>query len=119
MKDPWSRPTLDDLKSILESIGKSDINHARTAERLDLSVPAEITTQRGNTVSAMTREISRHGIGLAHRGSIEPGEVTIRMASETREFEYRVQLQWCYPAEGGMYLSGGKFLTQETRDLDY
>ena len=42
--DPWSRPTLDDLRSVLESIGKTDMEHGRTVERLELSVPAEITT---------------------------------------------------------------------------
>lgn len=112
MNDPWSRPTLDDLRSVLESIGKADVEHGRNAERLELSVPAEVTTARGNTISAMTREISRFGIGLLHRGSVSPGEVTIRMASETRQFEYRVLLEWCHPCENGMFLSGGRFLSQ-------
>lgn|SRR5690606_6860952 len=114
MNDPWSRPTLDDLRSVLESIGRAEVEHGRSAERLELSVPAEITTMRGNTISAMTREISRFGIGLLHRGSITPGEVTIRMASETRQFEYRVLLQWCHPCENGMFLSGGRFLSQNS-----
>ncbi len=109
-RDPWSRPTLDDLKSILESIGKSEVQHDRSAERLELSVPAEVTTGRGNTVAAMTREISRFGIGLLHRGPLTPGEVTVRMASETREFQYRVQIEWCQPADTGMFLSGGRFI---------
>jgi hypothetical protein len=114
MTDPWSRPTLDDLRSVLESIGRAEVEHGRSAERLELSVPAEITTSRGNTISAMTREISRFGIGLLHRGSISPGEVTVRMASETRQFEYRVLLQWCQPCENGMFLSGGRFLSQNS-----
>lgn len=114
-RDPWSRPTLDDLKAILEGIGKSDSEHHRTAERLELSVPAEVTTRRGNTISSMTREISRFGIGLLHRGYIDPGEVLVRMASETREFVYRVQLEWCIPADNGMFLSGGRFLESASR----
>ena len=111
--DPWSRPSLDDLRDVLESIGKSDVEHGRNAERLELSVPAEIVTRRGNSVSAMTREISRFGIGLLHRGHITPSEVTVRMASDTRQFEYRVQLEWCQPCENGMFLSGGRFLTNQ------
>lgn len=114
--DPWSRPTLTDLRGVLESIGKSDVEHGRSTDRLDLSVPAEITTSRGNTISAMTREISRHGIGLLHRGPVNPGEVTVRMASETREFEYRVVVEWCHPCGNGMFLSGGRFLTSNTAD---
>ncbi len=111
--DPWKRPTLDELKSILDCIGKSDVEHDRVAERLELAVPAEIITYRGNTISAMTREISRYGIGLVHRGLLPPGEVTVRMASETRQFEYRVQIEWCHPCEKGMSISGGRFLTSQ------
>lgn len=110
--DPWSRPSIEDLRRILESIEKDDDTNQRMAERLELSVPAEITTQRGNTVSAMTREISRNGIGLLHRGCLQPGEVTIRMASDSREFEYRVMVEWCVPTESGMFLSGGRFLSR-------
>jgi hypothetical protein len=102
------------LRRVLESIGKSDVEHGRSAERLDLSVPAEVVTHRGNTIAAMTREISRFGIGLLHRGYVKPGEVTVRMASETREFEYRVLVEWCHPCENGMFMSGGRFLTQRT-----
>ncbi len=111
--DPWSRPTLDDLRAVLESIGMSDVEHGRDAERLELSVPAEVVTRRGNVVSAMTREISRYGIGLLHRGSLSPGEVTVRMASDTRQFEYRVQLEWCNPCSNGMFMSGGRFISSD------
>lgn len=108
--DPWSRPTIEDLRQVLESIGKPNVSNLRTNERLELSVPAEIKTSRGNTVSAMTREISRTGIGLLHRGSVNQGEVSVRMASETREFEYRVLIEWCQPCDNGMFMSGGRFL---------
>jgi len=113
MADPWSRPTSSDLREVLESIGKSEVNHNRSAERLELSVPAEITTSRGNTISAVTREISRFGIGLLHKGFVTPEEVIVRMASDTREFEYRVLLQWCNPCENGMFISGGRFVSQK------
>lgn len=109
--DPWSRPDLQDLKAVLESIGRSDIDHQREVERLELSIPAEITTIRGNVVSAMTREISRFGIGLLHKGSLTPGEVLVKMASDTREFEYRVAIEWCRPCDNGMFISGGRFLS--------
>lgn len=110
-QDPWSRPTIDDLRRVLESIGKPNVSNIRANERLELSVPAEIKTQRGNTIAAMTREISRTGIGLLHRGAVSPGEVVVRMASETREFQYRVRIEWCTPCENGMFMSGGCFLT--------
>jgi PilZ domain len=110
--DPWARPTLEDLRRILESIEPSTETHNRDAERIELSVPAEIVTSRGNTVAAMTREISRTGIGFIHRGSVTPGDVRVKLASDTREFEYSVKIEWCQPAAGGMFLSGGRFLAK-------
>ena len=113
MGDPWSRPTVDDLRRILESIDVSGEDHNRSADRLELSVPAELTTSRGNIIAAMTREISRFGVGLLHRGAVTPGEVRIKLASDTREFEYRVRIEWCHPCDGGMFMSGGRFLSKE------
>ena len=110
--DPWSRPSVQDLRTVLESIERVDGSNNRSQERIELTVPAEITTSRGNTVAAMTREISRFGIGMLHRGSVSLGEVTVRMASESREYCYRVALEWCMPCENGMFISGGRFLSK-------
>lgn len=115
--DPWSRPTLKDLREVLESISRGPAVHDRAAERLELSVPAEVITQRGSVVSAMTREISRFGIGLIHRGSLQPGEVTVKMASDSREYVYRVRIEWCRPCPNGMFISGGPFLGRVDEDL--
>lgn len=108
--DPWSRPTLQDLQAVLESIEKVDPAVQRAAERLELSVPAEIVTARGSVVPAMTREISRYGIGLLHRGAVGIGEAIVRMASDTREYRYRITIEWCRPADNGMFMSGGRFV---------
>ncbi|QDT39386.1 PilZ domain-containing protein [Stratiformator vulcanicus] len=108
--DPWARPSVQDLHRVLESLDQSESENNRAVERLELNVPAEVKTLRGNTVSAMTREVSREGIGLIHRGAIQPGPVRVKMASETREFDYNVQIEWCSPCENGMFLSGGKFV---------
>lgn len=117
--DPWSRPSLNDLRAVLESIEKVDGTNLRNNERIELTVPAEVTTNRGNSVSAMTREISRFGIGLLHRGMVSPGEVTVKMASESREYVYRVAIEWCVPCENGMYISGGRFLNKSSSDEGY
>ena len=111
--DAWSRPTLRDLHAVLESVGSPEpFDDQRTVPRLELCVPAEVRTARGNTVPAMTREISRGGIGLLTRGSLTPGYCRVKMASETREFDYRVEVEWCRPVDNGMFLSGGKFVTE-------
>ena len=114
MSDPWSRPSITDLKQVLESIGSSTTDHNRTAERLELLVPAEVVTSRGSTVSAMTREISHLGLGLVHRGSINPGKVEIRMTCDTLEYRYNVLIEWCAPCNNGMYISGGSFINHNT-----
>lgn len=111
--DPWSRPSLSDLRSVLESITRLETDNQRAHERIELNVPAEILTRRGNTISAVTREISRFGIGLLHRGAVSPGEVTVRLASETREYAYRVAIEWCSPCDNGMFMSGGRFIKDD------
>lgn len=110
--DAWSRPTLDELKEVLASFRTVDEKpiHNRCAERLELSVPADVFTSRGNIVPAMTRDISRLGIGLLFKGSISPGEITVTMASDTREYKYRVLLHWSQPTTNGMWIGGGEFI---------
>lgn len=115
--DPWSRPTARDVQNVLESIEPVEGGHQREGERLQLKVPAEVTTARGNTIAAMTREISRRGIGLLHRGAITPGTVRVQVAGETRQFVYEVQIEWCRPCENGMFLSGGRFLSAKTESV--
>jgi hypothetical protein len=110
--DPWAPPTMEDLRRVLESFQKQPAPETRQSERLELAVHAEIRTSRGNVIKAMSREISRGGIGLLHRGEIRPEEVTVRMTSDTRELVYRVRIEWCRPCDNGMFLSGGRFLPQ-------
>ena len=38
--------------------------------------------------------------------------LTSARASDSREFEYQVALEWCVPAEDGMFMSGGQFLSK-------
>lgn len=118
--DPWSRPSETDVKHILESIEKKQVLDMRETERLNLSVPAELISLRGNTIDAVTREVSRNGLGLLHRGMIQPGEVTVKMKTEDRNYTYRVLIEWCIPCERGMFMSGGRFLrdTHQEKTLD-
>lgn len=114
--DAWGRPTLNELKQVLASFqtAEKQPTHDRCAERLDLSVPADVVTSRGNKVPAMTRDISRFGIGLLFKGSISPGEITVTMTSDTREYKYRVLLHWSQPTSNGMWIGGGEFLGKLT-----
>ncbi|MFH5803676.1 PilZ domain-containing protein [Alienimonas sp. DA493] len=115
--DVWSRPTLSDLHEVLESIEKDPpAADQRAVPRLELCVPAEVKTLRGNTVPAMTREISRGGLGLLTSGRLNVGYCRVKMSSETREFDYRVEIEWCRPTETGLWLSGGRFVTDVLPD---
>lgn len=118
--DPWSRPQLADLQAFAAEHEPSDPGsrtYRRSAERLELSVPAEITTSRGSVVPALTRDISRFGIGLLFRGMIQPGEITVKMASDTREYRYKVELLWCQHFKNGLFAAGGKFLSRVDDDM--
>lgn len=85
----------------------------RNAERLELTVPATIKTSRGNIINALTLNISRFGIGLCHRGIIQPNqEITVEMYSDKRRFTYRVQLKWVLLCSNNICRSGGTILSQ-------
>lgn len=86
---------------------------------MELFVPAEIVTRRGSIVPAMTREISRDGIGLLHRGCVSVGDATVTMASDTRDYRYRVAIEWCRPADNGMFMSGARFLSKVEDDESF
>ena len=108
--DPWSRPTLNDLKRVLGSLDVAPVDNRRESKRQELRVPAELTTGRGNAVSVMTREISREGIGLIHRGAVPLGEARLQLPGDSRAIRRRVRIEWCAPFAYGMFLSGGRLL---------
>ena len=110
--NPWSRPTVHDLRVVLKGIDKFDGTDLRVQERMELTVPAEIVTQRGNSIPAITRELNHLGIGLLHSGSISLEEVAVKIATELQEYSYPVFIEWCVPCENGMFLSGGRFMSQ-------
>ena len=107
---PWSRPSLRDVQDVIRDIPEIDGPDHRTANRLPLSVPAEIVTHRGNRVPSMTRDMSFAGIGLVHRGAVSPGTVTLKVSSDAIVSYYELELLWCIPCAHGLFISGGRFL---------
>lgn len=118
--DPWSRPEIADVREFEEHHGSRQ-HHAgdnvRAAERFPLSVPAEITTSRGSVIPAITRDISRFGVGLLLRGFLPVSEVVVKMASDTREYKYKVEILWCQHFKNGMFAVGGKFLGKVDEEM--
>lgn len=105
------RPEITDIKRIAKSFEVYHGDDRRIAERLELTVPGEIRTSRGNIVLVLTRNISRFGVGLIHRGLITPQkEVQLTLRSDTREFVYNVMIEWVEPQPNGFCISGGKFV---------
>ncbi len=80
---------------------------------MELKISAQIITDAGNIVAAMTRDVSRAGIGLFHRGAIPLGKVTVKMRSEKREFEYDVIIRWCKQIYEKFWMSGGEFASKK------
>ncbi|MFH1053225.1 MAG: hypothetical protein V1740_02295 [Candidatus Woesearchaeota archaeon] len=77
-------------------------------------MPTDVYTSRGNKIEVITRDLSRTGIGLLHRGAVPLGESVVKMSSERKDFEYMVDIIWCLPTEKGMFISGGYFFQRKT-----
>ncbi len=100
------------LREILESIEQVGVPERRARTRVEVVIPTEIQTSSGNTVKGTTREINRFGVGLQHQGPVFLGEASLKLSSDSREYLYRVAVEWCEPCGGGMFQSGCRFLTK-------
>ena len=60
---------------------------------------------KANSCPALLTLLERAGACL---DTVSPGEVTLRLASETRNFEYRVEIRWCHPCDNGMFCDGAE-----------
>lgn len=100
------------LRDILESIEQVGVPERRARTRLEVHIPSEIKSAKGTTVTGMTREINRFGAGLQHKGPVFLGEASLKLSSDSREYCYRVSIEWCEPCGDGMFQSGCRFITK-------
>ena len=100
------------LRDILDSIEQAGVTERRTRTRVEVVIPSEIKSPKGTAVKATTREINSFGVGLQHRGPVFLGEASLKLSSDSREYCYRVAIEWCVPCGGGMFQSGCRFLTK-------
>lgn len=105
LSDPWSRPTLEDLRRVDESQIPASRSIPSDASRFPCCIPAELITSRGNSISAMTREIGPSGLALVHKGSVPLGAARLRLASERDELVYWAHVETCVPCMGGLFHS--------------
>ncbi len=106
----WSALTYQDLAATEFLKAKFIKVERRRAERLDLSLPATIITARGASIPAITRDISRHGIGVLMHGLMQPGEeATVRMTGETQQYEYPVVVRHCNHFEENKFFVGMEY----------
>ena len=89
--------------------------------RLPLNKPVTITRLRrcsadvgdrlGEPVAGRVRNISRHGVGLAHDDRLERGPVLLEFELAGGEpLRFIADVLWCELRDGGSYFSGGKIL---------
>lgn len=115
-------PTIAEAKMVLNDdihLCEEHIENKHRSPRSELFVPATIQTARGRILNILTLNISQFGIGILHRGIIQPDQdVTITMQGDKRVFEYRVRLIWTLVCSDGLWKSGGKFLSQTNTPMN-
>lgn len=100
------QPSFEEVIAAFEVIEKVDQTHPRTAERIQVVIPGEMRTQDGLSIPIRLRDLSHSGIGFFHYGTVELGEVVLKLAVHS----YRVQLKWCVKCLDDLYMSGGPIL---------
>lgn len=66
------------------------------------------------TVKALTREISRSGIGLTHKAPLERGECHLTAALEDGQIaRIPISVRWCQKLDDEWYISGAMFLIDD------
>lgn len=110
MKPATHRPRLEEVLAALETMRREEVSHSRASERIEITIAAEMIMKDGNVVPVRLRDLSHSGFGCFHYGTVELGEVRLKLAVNS----YRVMLKWCVRCEGDLYMSGGPILSMET-----
>jgi hypothetical protein len=77
--------------------------------------PVSVQLDDGCRLSAFTRDLSPHGIGLMHPTSLPLEEVVIRIATGRGYYvAVRTAITWCGPCGDAFYLSRGHFMAIPT-----
>ena len=100
------------VTSLLFAVVKGEASR-RLQQRHPFFRPVTITTGggTGTKLSAVSRDISRMGIGLLHSMPLDAGRVMLQVPSTTgHELDICAELRWCAPASEGWYVSGGRFV---------
>lgn len=114
MKPVANLPKFEEVLDAIREIGESKVEHARAAQRFDITIPGQLETKDGRNIPVRLRDLSPTGIGLFHYGAIEVGDVTVTLAVNS----YSVAVKWCIHLKDKLYMSGGPIMsTRPTREL--
>jgi|GEM_PF-741524 len=84
--------------------------------RYPLNRPVVIHTA-GQTIKALTREISRSGIGLTHKEPLERGECHLTAALHSGHVaRIPISVRWCQRLDDEWYISGAMFLVDNAAE---
>ena len=104
-------PTFEEVLEALDLIDESDETHVRSAQRHAVNIQSLMSTEDGSRFPIRLRDISHIGMGFFHRGTIDIGKITVKLAVNT----YRVAVKWCVRCADEVDMSGGPILHRHAR----
>lgn len=100
------------LFDILSAAAMRD-RDSREDVRYPLIRPVVIHTA-GQNIKALTREISRGGIGLTHKAPLERGECHLAATLDDGQLaQIPISVRWCQKLDDEWYISGAMFLIDD------
>ncbi len=103
VSDPWRRPTLEDVRYAGEISDHNMATAHPSSEQFPCCIPAELITERGNSVSAMTQLIGPRVVTLIHWGLVPLGMARLRLAHDRTELVYLGLIEQSIPCGRGLF----------------
>ena len=100
------------LRPILIECGKRECGENPVGVRYPFFRPVSIVLDDDKRISAFSRDLSPHGIGLMHPTNLPLEEIEIRIATG-RGYYVKVctMITWCRPCGDSCYVSRGHFMS--------
>lgn len=105
LSDPWRRPTLEDVRHVGVEPDQNTTAAPPSSGQFPCCIPAEVITQRGNSVSAMTQFIGPSVVTLIHWGLVPVGLARLRLAHDRTQLVYLGLIEQSIPCGRGLYRS--------------
>lgn len=112
---PIENPLVDPVDIMLRDAELAE-EERRLNNRTPYFTPVFINTERGESHTGFTRDVSRTGVGLLHRAPLELQPATVLITrSRGDTVELKMDITWCESCGDGWYVSGGGVRTARLR----